>query len=282
MTNQTDKKSASDAVKKWLIDSGYPLEMYVAAAFRKDGKFVVSQGETYVDPDTQDVREIDVVAVKYEMAGRHGIEFNVRIECKRSSGKPWVAFLAHAQDVSLHEYTACDFGTRSILRFATEELKRRNLPLFQTKGHAYGMTQTLRAKDGNDESYRASMQIIKATERHLAHANAQFIRDGFDPAKTDLVTVVPAIVVDTDLYTAQLSDFVSDIVLTPVNRLVILTNQGRTTGTMPIYVISKLGLDRFVADVIQASAVWTAWITSNVGRIEETVKKELPSIVRRL
>jgi hypothetical protein len=58
------------AVKKWLVESDYPLlrEMEVAARFRRGG-FGVSQSDFYVDPDTEKPREIDVVAEMMDLVG---------------------------------------------------------------------------------------------------------------------------------------------------------------------------------------------------------------------
>ncbi|ASZ14131.1 hypothetical protein KTO58_03345 [Chitinophaga pendula] len=50
-------------VKEWLDKQGYPLEMYVAAAFQESG-FKIAQSVMYVDPDSKTPREVDLVAHK--------------------------------------------------------------------------------------------------------------------------------------------------------------------------------------------------------------------------
>jgi len=55
-------------VTEWLSGQGYPLEMKVASAFRKEG-FSVSQGTYYADPESGNNREIDVVTTRTDPTG---------------------------------------------------------------------------------------------------------------------------------------------------------------------------------------------------------------------
>src|SRR5687767_1963194 len=82
------------AVLDWLEKQGYPLEMHVAEEFRKAG-FEVTQSEFYLDPDTNQPREVDVLATNYVeiTPTERVVRIRFVIECKRSRDKPWVMFV---------------------------------------------------------------------------------------------------------------------------------------------------------------------------------------------
>jgi hypothetical protein len=80
-------------IREWLDKQGYPLELRVASAFRREGA-AVQVGRYYDDPTSGTQRETDVIAdFAHESRIRgHGQVFvSFVIECK-TSGEPWVAF----------------------------------------------------------------------------------------------------------------------------------------------------------------------------------------------
>jgi hypothetical protein len=80
--------SMTENVRQWLEGEGFPLEMRVAAAFRKTG-FDVRQSSLYADPESGKNREIDVIAADPDYIGI--VEIHFVVECK-SSKKPWVLY----------------------------------------------------------------------------------------------------------------------------------------------------------------------------------------------
>ena len=78
--------SITEEVHTWLEGEGFPLEMRVAAAFRKAG-FEVRQSDVYMDHESGKTREIDVIATDSDYLGVVVTHFV--IECK-SSKKPWI------------------------------------------------------------------------------------------------------------------------------------------------------------------------------------------------
>jgi hypothetical protein len=78
-------------VREWIDTQGYPFEMIVAKAFRNAG-FTVAQSVYYIDKETDQPREIDVIA--HHSVQVEGKTFYIVfvIECKSSKGKPWIAF----------------------------------------------------------------------------------------------------------------------------------------------------------------------------------------------
>jgi hypothetical protein len=80
-----------EQVLKWLNETGFPLEMTAASAFRQAG-FEVQQSATYVDLQSEKGREIDVLASDPDLIGF--IDLSVVVECK-SSTKPWVVLTSN-------------------------------------------------------------------------------------------------------------------------------------------------------------------------------------------
>jgi hypothetical protein len=66
--------SITKNVREWLEGEGFPLEMRVAAAFRKTG-FDVRQSSFYMDPESGKGREIDVIATDPDYIGLVEIHF---------------------------------------------------------------------------------------------------------------------------------------------------------------------------------------------------------------
>jgi len=81
-------------LRDWLRTQGYPLEMAVASAFRRNG-LLVAQSEYYRDPDTHLPREIDVVVYRDSQLGNYALRLMLVVECKASKDKPWVLFTSH-------------------------------------------------------------------------------------------------------------------------------------------------------------------------------------------
>ena len=76
-----------EEIEAWLAHQGYGLEHETAEAFRRLG-FVASQGRTHLDPTTQKVREIDVVAEV--VLTRSPAHIYAVIECKAGAIGAWV------------------------------------------------------------------------------------------------------------------------------------------------------------------------------------------------
>jgi len=86
MSNQNSK----DAALKWAETQGFHLEMKVARIFENAG-FETSLLTHYSDPDTNETREIDVVAMIQKKVEGLTIHIQFFIECKYNKD-PWVIF----------------------------------------------------------------------------------------------------------------------------------------------------------------------------------------------
>src|SRR4051794_17961952 len=84
MAEEDIPRSALDTARKWMLGSGFPLEMQTARAFRDRG-FRVEQARYHRDPETQKLREVDVIAT----GANDGVALTFVLECKDSSA-PWI------------------------------------------------------------------------------------------------------------------------------------------------------------------------------------------------
>ncbi len=275
----TEDTPTEKAVRDWLIKTGYPLEMEVAAAFQRE-RFGVSQSSFYADPETGEPREIDVTAELFDTIGEsdHLSMFVVNIECKKSTGNPWVLFRSNyeATKEALFRYTAGNRIGRALLVRAARDLRREHLPLFEPTNFAYGMTQSLRS-NSNDETFRALMQVAKATNVRVRHADDHFrLLSTSDEESTDVLVVISAIVVDGELYLAELDNSKSDLKLTKVDQHVLVwSNPVSGPGPTVVHLVSRPSVPAFVANVAKTHRALLKWYEANPKTIDSVAKRQM-------
>ena len=177
-------------IREWLLGQGFPLEMRVATSFRKCG-FEVIQSHFYPDPESNNYREIDVVATAPEYTGVVDVSF--MIECKTSKKKPWILFTSeHVLEGwnILFSYCISSNSARKILIEKGIETIIK-LP-WMTKGGrvAYGLTQAFTT--GEDVTYKASTNVLKA-----AISRKRILSER---SYSSLLFIFPAIVVDGKIF----------------------------------------------------------------------------------
>lgn len=149
------------AVRTWLDEQGFPLEMKTAAAFRAAG-FEVRQSSYYIDQETGKGREIDVLATDPDpyMLGATRIVFV--IECK-SSKKPWLLLQSPDTLVGFLRYAAFGVLSKTALKAFLEHHEWIDtLPWLKKPLLAgYSLRQALGDKD---IAYSASITVAKACE----------------------------------------------------------------------------------------------------------------------
>ena len=180
-------------VLEWLHSTGFPLEMAVANAFRRE-KFEVRQSIPYLDPETDKGREIDVLAIDPDYIG--AIEINFVIECK-SSAKPWIVLTSDDAYGRYNRFSAFAAMTTS----ARNALADKGADLlgcwpFIDRGDegGYGFRQAL--SDGGDAAYTAAMGVMKAC--------VDMVRSGENWSAKPMVFAFPVIVVDAPLFECRL------------------------------------------------------------------------------
>jgi hypothetical protein len=230
--NVSDGTPLDSRVLKWLEEQGYSLEMRTAQVFRQVG-FEVSQFETYIDPESGDIREIDVTASKSCHLDTIDVMITLFIECKHMT-HPWVIFTSSRRSnplayfsrilrgqydlrewASLDSFQGCLLA-RILLSLGQQELSRYrffNVP----QNIGYGITESLKSYKAVSKAFTAMMQVSKCLEAHDARTEMIFqrtIRDyetragggGFQKAEASLFCRIafPVVVVRGKLFECYL------------------------------------------------------------------------------
>jgi hypothetical protein len=213
----------------WLEKQGYSLEMRVAQIFRRAG-FAVSQFENYIDPESHDLREIDIVASLGRQVEGITLVFRLLIEC-RYAKKPWAIFVSeqrsHPFDRFSHVLRGCsdvfewqkattlqgriiakllaDIGRNDFLRLTT---------FFMPGNIGYAVTETLRSDpNAKDNAYIAVKQITKCLEANTIENEQDYHRSLEDSHERQLARknivlycniAVPVIIVKGSIYECSL------------------------------------------------------------------------------
>jgi hypothetical protein len=174
----------------WLEQEGYSLEMRVAQVFQQAG-FHVSQFETYLDPESNDLREVDVVASVNRQVGDGIVVFVAFfIECKYHRSKPWVVFVSPKRlsplfyfsrilrdNYDVHEWKAQSSLQGRLLARILSSLDRKRTsslaPFSVPQTAGYGVRE---AFSGKDHAYEAIMQVSKCVDAHDTRVEMDFKR----------------------------------------------------------------------------------------------------------
>ena len=206
--------------------------MRSAAAFQAEG-FTVLQSDSYLDPDTSETREIDVIAYKGVILESFSLHINYVIECKNSPDKPWVMFMGNemmlGSSIHLHRM-ANGLGKALFGYFASKRETRDLLPKISNL-RAYGMTEAF----GNEGASASHKAVISATKAALANAKAT---SGANNGLNMCEIFLPLIVLEGKLAQASLDKVTSEPHF-------VLTDQGSLIQRSPT------GLQ--IVDVVTAS-----------------------------
>lgn len=194
------EESLEARVVSWLDSQGYPLEMRVAREFRRAGA-TVEVGRFYTDPETQEPREIDVVATFGETRpsspGRMSVAITLACECKANS-EPWVMFTRPAMASEL-PLSARVFHSRwgTVIQKAAPWVPTRDV-IDVTGEAAYSGVRAFKAGAAVDPVYKAIQSATKAAYS-LAVETQQSI-------PTLVHVVFPVIVIDATVFSCSLAD----------------------------------------------------------------------------
>jgi len=183
-------------VREWLERGGLAFEMDVA---RRVGKYtdLLTQGEHYIDPVSQQEREIDVTGLLADPVDRSFTHFvEVIAECKATTA-PWILFVGPTWangpwEPVLNAQEDCPRCEAITLKL--EELHRR-LPT------AYSITEK-HAEKAVDHAYQAFQQVTNATLAGFKDG------PGWSSHGSNVATVfgVPIVVTRSPLVLCSLSD----------------------------------------------------------------------------
>lgn len=192
--NNTDQ--LKNKIEEWLLSQGYPLEMRVAASFRDNG-FNVIQSHYYSDPQTNIMREIDVIALHPDYTGCIDISFV--IECKVSKKHPWLLFSSKYAIEGFNLLFAYCINSKSARNVLIEKGIETALSLQWMKKDgrmAYGITQAFTS--GDDRTFKATTSVLKAAiARKLSLDSQKWKPFSF---------IFPVIILDGPLFECFLND----------------------------------------------------------------------------
>jgi hypothetical protein len=241
------QSSEKEGVERWLRESGFPLEMRVAATFRAHD-FSVSLSTFFEDADTQKQRELAVLASTVKVVGRGIIGLTFAIECKKSTAKPWVLFSADTgprEDSYRYLSVIASDAARSFLfergnqtGFGTHEF------LSSSSWVGYGLRQ---AHAGGDEAYSAIQSVMKAGV--WLRASGQLTEDSTpDPF---IQIILPTIVIEGSLYACFLNSS-NEAELTPIDRgLVMWPHPVLGSGHRLINVLTEGSVNAFAEEALR-------------------------------
>jgi hypothetical protein len=151
-------------IEKWLDDRGYSLEMRVAQMLRQKALSVI-QSEFYIDPDSKQARETDVVAYQNRSKENKQLLLAMVVECKVSTDKPWVLFTqahAYTAELSIQRHAATFFSQPAIIRVSRlDEIQKLGMFALPER---IGYSLVVALGDQNDKAYAALMSVLSATK----------------------------------------------------------------------------------------------------------------------
>ncbi len=239
-----DKKPLDAEVATWLHEHGYPLEMTVAAALRKEG-FKVVQSAYFLDREQAKPRELDVVATYQWLSAEINWQVTFVVECKVAK-QPWVLFtLPTPQQFVDNGFQFYRFAASRWGRQFLSQVRRRddiagsgwfNMPARL----AYGVRQAVSGNE--DRPFEATVKLAKATAVYSTSFDTEEHSD-FPIAHI----VLPVVVLGGALFESYLSDE-SDLKVIPVEDG-ILDWSNPVPGAVDtlIRVVTEPALAQFVA-----------------------------------
>lgn len=149
-------------IKEWIGSQGYPVEMLVAKSFREAG-FTATQSEYFIDPESGDTREIDVIAYKQANIGEILVRVSLCIECKVSNKHPWIMFASKdtkiAKPASIMQRPSTKAGLHFLSKISNNKYAQ-NTPFFKLEErNGYGLTEAFTT--GKDNAYASCISVAK-------------------------------------------------------------------------------------------------------------------------
>lgn len=196
-----------EKIRTWISQTGMPLEMRVAQAFRAKG-LEVQQSVYFTDPTVGRRRETDVVAGRSESVTSDGrAHCRLVVECKNTTDKTWVAYVNDKPSIDIDLFwpsaAARSWWDDSATQVALSgQLLGDLAPAIAFKVATAHTSQT----SDREQSYDALSAVTSAARGLLADwaaAQSRFVTSWGPPQF--LGVVVPVVVISGRLVTARLS-----------------------------------------------------------------------------
>lgn len=255
MKSNTDFNSK---IITWLDEQGYPLEMRTAATLQKRG-LRVFQSQYYSDPESEDSREIDIVAFKQKEINDVLIRVSLVIECKLSIEKPWLLFTSNttgpAKPARVAQRAANILGRHYLIAICQQD-KIQGLPIWELPERAaYGVTQGFTT--GKDVCYSAVTSVSKAALSIATEVDEKRKREKkavkiLRRSKRICSIALPIVVVEGQLFEVFLNDR-SNIEINAIeNGTLLWRNPIFGAPHTIINIVTSSGFDKFTDDAIKS------------------------------
>ena len=244
-------------MERWLREAGFPLEMRVAASFRRSRAHVV-QSSYYHEASSGKLREVDVVAWSQRTAWGPDVgadlDLVVVMECKASRKAPWVALVGETPAALRSDRGLLDvlvnnryYGAESQWVMYPSDFAFLSTP----RRTAYSVTQahSTGAKDNRegDLPYLAVRQVGQATEGLRRESSAP--RGG----RPTLRLWLPCVVTAAPLFECWLDDS-GNPQTEEVARSLLFTRLSADQDLVPVWLLQAGHVESFAEEVAAAVA----------------------------
>ena len=203
-----DNNKKMSRIKKDILKSGMPLEVEISSILRQSGWLVIQQA-AYVDRDKEEVRTVDIVA----MRTKDKKTLALVVECKRSEKEIWTF---HTLPKSSDEYLMSISLVGSLMKLHESKL---SMDMFK-KAHFANMdikvgTSNYVPFKYKDSFFEAQQQVTKAAEYFTQKWRKHYL-------------IYPVIVFDGEMYEFDISG--KDLRVGPIEYLQFTgSTKGRRT-----------------------------------------------------
>lgn len=166
------EESLDNKILKWINKGGFPLELKAIKILKNIG-YSIGQSINYLDSQTNNPREIDIMAYKYYKLNNTWLTITLTIECKYSPDKPWIGFSSidnrfDIKDTIVHRFSN-KVGKDYLNELVNDDLVK-SLLLFKTEDlRCFNVTRAF--SDNLDMAYSATTSVINATQAFVNKAN---------------------------------------------------------------------------------------------------------------
>jgi hypothetical protein len=257
---------AAGRVKSWLESCGFALEMRVARILQEATGGRVIQGEHYRDPDTNELRETDLVLYYPRRIVPSVFGVTLVVECKDAREKPWVMLCSRRPDAPLEasvaQRPATETGAKVLHKLATENWqiheKLGSSALFQLpEVVGFRLTQSYRSRQSRDDAAHSALMSLTAASWGVLKPIEHYVDDA-------AFLAWPVLVIGGVLFQAYLED-TGEIAIRQVDEATLAWRNQRNLrmfgGHSFVKVVTERGLSEFVtrlwADIREFSQIAT-------------------------
>lgn len=244
-----------DSVLAWLSSQGYPMELRVAKRLADHG-WDPQHAHWFEDLETGKLRELDILADLWVAApaGNPGAAaIQLAIECKASTGKPWVLFSSERQRATaafLYNRPCVDsFSTDAIHKALHEKIEFPKLLSPERLSHGIVKCHSDN-KTGDPTSPYSAIQGAIAGAAAVGRSNAELALSG-GSSLPHAMLVVPVVVVDTSLYEYRL-DARGEEQLASISHAALSVATRSSYGQSAVWIVTLEGLPSFLQEVTPA------------------------------